>query len=60
MMLKDLSGKTVYDLELEDFEVLFCRRCKEYEVCARAPDTQKACQALIDSNVWYQTNQKGS
>ena len=29
MPLKDLSGKTVYDLEIEDFEKLFCQRCHE-------------------------------
>jgi hypothetical protein len=29
MTLKDLSGKTVYDLEFEDFEKLYCRQCKD-------------------------------
>jgi hypothetical protein len=30
MPWKDLSGKTVYDLEPEDFEKLFCWQCRYY------------------------------
>ena len=33
MALKDLSGKTAYDLDREDFETLFCKHCHEYEEC---------------------------
>jgi len=35
MPLKDLSGKTAYDLEREDFEKLFCQQCLEYQECPR-------------------------
>ena len=33
MTLKDLSGKSVYGLDREDFEKLFCQHCLEYEEC---------------------------
>ena len=59
MPLKDLSGKTVSELEPEDFEKLFCQQCKEYQSCSKEPNiTMKVCQALIDSGLWYKLNQK--
>jgi len=54
MPAKDLTGKTVYELDSEDFEKLFCRRCKENGGCPKDPRTMKVCQALIDSGIWYQ------
>ena len=52
MPLKDLSGKTVYDLEREDFEKLFCRRCKEYPQCPRDELKLTGCKLLVDSGVY--------
>ena len=46
MPLKDLSGKTVYDLDGEDFEELFCRQCHEYEECPRDDRKILGCKAL--------------
>ena len=58
--MRDVSRKTVYNLEPDDFEALFCRRCKDFGGCTRALDTVKAYQGLIDSGVWYRTNEKGN
>ena len=52
MALKDLSGKTVYELEREDFEKLFCQQCKEYPHCPRDDLKVKGCQLLVDSGVY--------
>ncbi len=52
MPLKDLSGKTVYDLEQEDFEKLFCRQCKEYPQCPGGELRLKGCKLLVDSGVY--------
>ena len=52
MPLKDLKGKTVYDLEIEDFEKLFCHRCKDDGICDKDPKTVNMCMGLIDSGVW--------
>jgi len=53
MPIKDLSSKSIYDLDQEDFEKLFCRQCKEDSgICAKDPFTIQVCMALIDSGVW--------
>ena len=52
MPLKDLAGKTVYDLEREDFEKLFCQHCKDCGICVKDPKTVNICMGLIDSGVW--------
>jgi len=52
MPLKDLRGKTVYDLELEDFINLFCWQCKDCGICAKNPKTVNSCRQLIDTGVW--------
>jgi len=52
MPLKDLSGKTIYDLEIEDFEKLFCWRCQDYEHCLRDEKKILSCKAFIDSGLW--------
>ena len=51
-MLKDLSGKTVYELDREDFEKLFCQQCKDCDRCAKDAKTANICMGLIDSGVW--------
>ena len=58
--MEDLSQKTVYDLDQEEFNALFCRRCKQDKTCSKRLDTVKACQALVDSAVWYKTNERGN
>ena len=52
MALKDLSGKTIYDLEKADFEKLFCLHCKDSGICVKDPKTVNMCMGLIDSGVW--------
>ena len=52
MPLKNLSGKTVYDLEREDFVILFCRHCQDYGKCTRDDDRMLGCKALVDSGLW--------
>jgi len=52
MPLKDLSGKTVYDLEREDFEKLFCQQCRDCGICIKDPKTIDICKQLIDNGVW--------
>ena len=58
MPLKDLSGKTVYDLELEDFEKLFCHRCQEYNECPKDEKKILSCKLIVDSGVWDQFYRK--
>jgi len=50
--VKDLSGKTVYDLEPEDFEKLFCQQCKEHSQCPRDELKLTGCKLLVDSGVF--------
>ncbi len=52
MPLKDLSGKTIYELEQEDFEKLFCQQCKEYSHCLRDDKMRLGCKLLVDSGVY--------
>ncbi|GAH24402.1 unnamed protein product [marine sediment metagenome] len=52
MALKDLSGKTVYELDREDFEKLFCLCCCAYEGCPRDDKKILGCKAFVDSGLW--------
>ena len=54
MPLKDLSGKTVYDLEMEDFEKLFCRRCRHQgtDYCPKPDSEMEFCKRLVDCGFW--------
>jgi len=58
-MLKDLKGKSVYDLEVEDFEKLFCHRCRynNGKDCFKRFRDMSVCKTLIDGGVWYQLYQ---
>jgi len=58
MPLKDLRGKTVYELEQEDFEKLFCRQCRESEDCLKDDKKIIACKAFVDSGLWDQFYRK--
>ena len=51
MPLEDLSGKTVYGLDPEDFEELFCRRCCEDEQCPKDEKVTLSCKAFVDSGL---------
>ena len=62
MPLKDLSGKTVYDLDRGDFEKLFCQHCHEYDECDRSDKKILGCKAFVDSGLWdmfYRKRQDG-
>jgi len=52
MPLKDLSGKTVRDLDRETFEKLFCQQCHEYEDCPGDDRKILGCKAFVDSGLW--------
>ena len=52
MPLKDLSGKTVLDLDREDFEKLFCQQWHEYDDCNRDDKKILGCKAFVDSGLW--------
>ena len=58
MALKDLSGKTVYELEPGDFEELFCQRCKDFYRCDKNDSDIEVCKALIDSGIWDKSYHK--
>ncbi len=51
-MLKDLKGKTVFDLTLEEFHTLFCGDCREKPDCDRDPKTVNICQQLVNDGIW--------
>ena len=51
----DLSGKSVYDLDRDQFEKLFCYSCKERNLCQKTPEAIHICIGLIDSGVWDAT-----
>ena len=55
MPLRDLSGKTVSELELDDFEMLFCWRCRKYMQCTRNNGNILECKAAVDSGLWDQS-----
>ena len=52
MPLKDLTGKTVYDLDQEDFEKLYCHQCRDCGICTKDIQTVDLCKQLIDNGVW--------
>lgn len=52
MRWTDLSGKSVYDLDQDDFEKLFCRHCKQWNSCQKTPGAIHSCMGLIDSGIW--------
>ena len=52
MPLKDLSGKTVFDLEKEDFEKLFCQQCNDYHDCPIDDVKIRSCKILVDCGLW--------
>lgn len=52
MSLKDLSNKTIYDLEGDDFELLFCRQCRECQGCPKGDKKLLICKLLVDSGLW--------
>lgn len=53
MMGLDLTGKNVFDLKPEDFEKLFCHRCRYYpDGCRRRLGDISACKQLIDDGKW--------
>ena len=51
-MLKSLKGKTIYDLNPEEFDKLFCQHCHEYEECPRDDKKILGCKAFVDSGLF--------
>ena len=52
MSMKDLRGKTVFDLEKEDFEQLYCQHCEDGGICVKDLKTITICKNLIDTGAW--------
>jgi len=52
MPLKDISGKSVYEIDREDFIKLFCHQCKDCGICTKDPKTIIICRQLIDNGIW--------
>ncbi len=50
--MEDLTGKTVYDLEREDFEILYCWDCKDRRRCSKDQRTVVVCKFLVDSGIF--------
>ena len=45
--MQDLK-RTIYQLEPEEFEKLFCQRCSDYDSCSRKPTRMVHCKVLIE------------
>lgn len=58
MPLKDLSGKTVFELDREDFEKLFCWRCQEHGECHQDDRKLLDCRALVNRGLWDKSYRK--
>ena len=60
MPLKDLSGKTVYDLEREDFERLFCYHCRYRgtQYCEHPETEINFCKRFVDCGFWDRVYRK--
>ncbi|MBA7583361.1 hypothetical protein ES708_25303 [subsurface metagenome] len=52
MSLKDLKGKTIYELDRADFEKLFCEQCHENQDCPKDDKKILGCKAFVDSGLW--------
>ena len=50
--MQELKGKTIYELEPEEFEKLFCQRCNDYENCSRKPVRMVHCRILLEIGHW--------
>lgn len=50
--MPNLSGKTPYDLEQEDFEELFCSRCIMVDCCDKETEDRLLCAGQIDCGEW--------
>ena len=59
MPLKDLKGKSIYDLTAEDFAELYCCKCRQYAYCEKDEGGMHVCKALIDCGLWYKLKDRG-
>ena len=48
----DLSGKSVFALDRDQFDKLFCRQCHEYQECDRNEGKILGCKAFVDTGLW--------
>ena len=52
--MRNLSGKTIFDLDAEDFRLLFCRICKYQDECHKhSNENISECRELVDNGSWY-------
>jgi len=52
MSIKNIIDKTVYDIEPEDFEKLFCLRCKDEKGCSKSVAATAICRVSVDLGIW--------
>ena len=45
--MQDLK-RTIYQLEPEEFEKLFCQWCSDHDSCSRKPTRMVHCKVLIE------------
>lgn len=49
--MQDLK-RTIYQLEPEEFEKLFCQWCSDHDSCSRKPTRMVHCKVLIEIGRW--------
>ncbi len=52
MPLKYIPYKAAYDLKAEDFNKLFCCRCKGEAKCSKSLTAMKICWVNIEVGIW--------
>lgn len=52
MPIKDILDKTVYDIEPEYFNKLFCSRCKGEGKCSKSPTAMTVCRVNVEMGIW--------
>ncbi len=52
MSLKNIKDKTIYDIEPDDFEKLFCSRCNDERDCSKSATVITICRVSIDLGAW--------
>jgi len=55
--MQDLK-RTVYELEPEEFEKLFCQRCSDHDSCSRKPTRMVHCRVSVEVGRWGEFYEK--
>ena len=52
MPLRDILDKTAHDIEPEDFDRLFCPRCKGEGKYSKSPMAMTICRVNVEVGIW--------